>query len=746
MKNTFNIKNKIITLMIFLFATLPLIYSQNWIPLDEIDGPLCVALNEETGETFPLSPANSRYNVIITDGFAKIELLQTFVNDLGSIGELVYVFPLPHEGSVHGMTMQYQDSIYLAKIYEKEEAKMLYNEALIAGLVAALLIQERPNIFTQKIANIAFGDTAYIKIDISLPLKYRDGEYELAVPTMIADRYMGFTNPGSQGDVWNPPANRNGQSLQFNVLFQTGFPISQIGSPTHPIYFSNLSTEKEILKSQGLIDDNSIVVGSDPAVARLATFQTYPNKDYILRFKRTDTNHDFTFASYWDQSKSEGTFALQLFPDRELFAGDRPDLELVILMDVSGSQGGWPLEKEKEIVRALLNKVNASDNILLLSFSTVINWAFTPGQAVPATAANIAVAEQFVGRATAGGGTELLSAVTTTLNIPIISERKRIYVFLTDGFITNEAAILTEIQNHPTGPTIFTFGAGDNLNRYFLDRAAEVGNGVSFVVTSNEVAGPFVDAAWEKIESPQFSNISFNFKGLQTFEIIKPASDKLYIGQPYILFGKYSSGGPFSLTLNAFKEGAPFSSTKNMLGDVQGSINSVVPQIWARQKIRELSLEQGSTDDNKNAIIDVSLEYQVLSKYTAFLAINPISIDEYDGELLSSPIGLYDELFERGGNLKGLLAEIKLKLNPASMELIFPQGISLRKIEVFDLLGRLVYTYFHASSTETDNAVSTSVWIWNGRLKNGSLLKRGYYILKIVTNKGVEMRRIHWKL
>jgi len=341
-----------------------------------------------------------------------------------------------------------------------------------------------------------------------------------------------------------------------------------------------------------------------------------------------------------------------------------------------------------------------------------------------------------------GGGTKLLSAITTTLNIPIVNDRKRIYIFLTDGFITDEEAILDEIQNHSSNPTIFTFGAGNNLNRYFLDRAAEVGNGISFEITENEGTGNFVDASWNKIEKAQLTNISFDFNGLQTYDVIKPTSDQLFAGEPYMLYGKYKKGGSFDLTLNAYKEGTPFSLTKKVTGDEHGSINSVVPQIWARQKIRELSLAQGNTHTNKNKIIDVSVEYQVLSKYTAFLAINPIGLDEYEGDPLNY-VGIEDELFENENDFVGELSNIKLNLNLTSLHLIFPRGIYLQRIDIFDLRGRLIFTYIHPANNRTSES-SPAVWNWDGVLKNGSMMNHGHYIVRISTNKGTESRRIHW--
>ncbi|MFC1586533.1 VIT domain-containing protein [Fibrobacterota bacterium] len=233
-------------------------FSLSLIPYEEIPGPICVIRDTVTNEVFPLSPEKSQYNVIITDGLAHIRLTQMYVNQYPNINDIVYVFPLPHEGSVHAMSMEYLDSLYIARIYEKEEARTIYDSILALGGNAALLTQERPNIFQQKLANIAYGDTAYIRIELSMPLKYNDGEFELAVPTMVAERYQSSPAKSAAGaqqtSPWNPPENINGQRLQFNVMIQTGYPLVDFISPTHPLEMSGLDQSRGILEDRGVLE------------------------------------------------------------------------------------------------------------------------------------------------------------------------------------------------------------------------------------------------------------------------------------------------------------------------------------------------------------------------------------------------------------------------------------------------------------------------------------------------------------
>lgn len=77
--------------------------SQIVFDVSEIKGPVCVVRDSINSITFSMSPAHSRYNVIISDGFAHISLRQLFINPGFQIKSMVYVFPLPHNGSVNTM-------------------------------------------------------------------------------------------------------------------------------------------------------------------------------------------------------------------------------------------------------------------------------------------------------------------------------------------------------------------------------------------------------------------------------------------------------------------------------------------------------------------------------------------------------------------------------------------------------------------------------------------------------------------
>lgn len=723
----------------FVLLTAVATFAQSSFPVDSIRGPVCVMYDTVLQRNVTLSPITSRYNVVVTDGIAHLRLTQTFVNPFAGVRDIVYVFPLPHDGAVHGMSMFYRDSLYTARIYERQQAQQMYDSVVAAGGSAALLVQTRPNIFQQRIANIARGDTAQVSVEVSAPLKYNAGVFELSIPTMIGERFQSMdADPVPGTGFWNPPEDRDGQSLEVNVLLQTGYDITGIESPTHTLSVMPINTGRPVLEQRSLLTPDTELPMPCNRVAVLASASTYPNRDFVLRFSRANAVNDFTLASYYDPQLSLGHFALNLFPDPSLFNGARPNVEIVLLVDVSGSQSGWPLDREKQIASSILDRLAPTDRLTVLSFSDQVYWCYGSTSPVAASAQNIATARTWIEGLQTLGGTQLLAGVQAALSAPISTEHLRYYVFLTDGFITNESAILDEIKNHPTHPTVFTFGAGNNLNRYFLEQCAAIGNGYATEVTEYEPVVPKVDAAWQKIEAPQLRNVSVDFGNASVSDVIMPLGNNLYVGSPLPVYGAYRNGGLQTVTVTAYREGERVQFSKQITLAHGHNLNRMVPQMWARQRIEQLSAQQGATDTLKMPIIAVSIDYQVLCKYTAFLAIRPepLARETPDG-WTTIPGAISTETRGRPSHTDGTIrTALQIAVSAGRLNILSPAGESLLSFEVVDLSGRVVY------KVSLDRAQGVGLVTWDCRTADGRLLSAGRYLVRVRTTSGVVTRMV----
>ncbi|MBN2037187.1 MAG: VWA domain-containing protein [Chitinispirillaceae bacterium] len=711
-------------LVVVLLLLLPFtVVSQD---IESIEGPLCVVKDTVTQKTFTLSPEHSTYNVVVTDGFAHVKLTQLYVNKYGRIRDIIYVFPLPHKGSVHSMSMLYKDELYKAQIMERQEAERKMDSVAVNGGTGALLIQERPNIFQQRLSNIAFGDSAWVTIGFSMPLKYDNNTYELAIPTMIGERYQSEGEDFvPSGPFWNPPEDRDGQSLQINVLIQTGFRIIRLESPTHPMVTNDLATMRQELEQRGVLEPGSEIEEPFHCGGILLTQATYPNRDFVLRFSRQEAKQDFTIASWYDRERNEGYFAMSIFPDTSIHEGARPDLDIVLLVDHSGSQNGWPLEAEKKVCSEILTRLLPTDKLSVLAFESSVTWAFGSELPRDAKPENIGIASTFINSLTATGGTQLLTGVQQALSVPLVSGYERYYVILTDGFVTNETTILTTIRDHPSNPTVFTFGCGNSINRYLIDEAATTGNGgygtVITEIEALESVVPFVDAAWEKIITPQLKNVTVTFGTVGAANLLMPLGANLTVGRAIEVYGTYATGGQSTVTVKGTVNGQEKTIAKTMTFASRENMNFMVPKIWAREYIDFLSKAEGTTQSNKAAIIEVSIAFQVLSKYTAFLAISPV---KKNGTIAVWDDPLRDNRMRHSGKLS-------IAVLPGSVRITLPCMTHVRELVVFDIKGRVVFTLpFNAR-------LQVQAFTWDGMISTGERLKPGLYVLCLKTAAGV---------
>ncbi len=607
-----------------------------------------------------------------------------------------------------------------ASTSRRETARAIYDSIQNAGGSAALLTQERENVFTQKLANLDAGEKATVYISLSMPLDYLDGVFELAFPTMVASRCCNAGTAPLYGTLtgWNPPANVDGPSIQFNVAIQSGSALKNISSPTHPIELFSASAKMDLMVERGALPDaNSLELGNKHIVL-LQELETYPNKDFVLRFERNESHSDLSVATWSPDEKSDRHFMLHLFPDPVLAGKSDASVDAMLLIDISGSQSGWPLDYEKKSALAMLEQLDENDRLCVMAFETSHSFAFADTLR-PATAANIAIARKFIERLTAVGGTELFSAMQALMKIPNPDNHHRLNVLFTDGFITNDTEILSYLSNLDPAPQMITLGAGDNINRSFLDAAAEIGDGFSTVFTYGEDPSTLGYSAWTRVTSPQIKDLSLSFSSGSFYDLIQPSGNALYSGMPYRAYGRTSAKGPVTVTLSGLSGTTPVSYSKTIDFGTTGAGGWVVPKLWAKANIHQLELAEGTSNSNQDTIIDVSLEHQVLSKYTAFLAYDETSPEED---------AFYTRALENPGNrINGVSGNTILQTTPISHGFRFEWDgyLTPKTIRIFDLRGHLIAEY-SPDGTET---------CWNF-LTEGMLGQR--LILQVISKYGVQ--------
>jgi Ca-activated chloride channel family protein len=580
---------------------------------------------------------------------ARISVTQQFENVLPNAVEAIYVFPLPHDSAVDGMIMKVGDREIQAVIKEREEARKIYEAARNSGHTAALLDQERPNIFTQSVANIPPNSTVDVTLSVIELLKYEDGTYEFAFPTVVGPRYIPGTpsgaalppNPAGVQDVAlkngsdgeqrgtmpdtdkvpdaskiSPPVagvhtddEHAGHDFSINVRLAAGLYVTDVESTSHKI-----SAER---------------TGPDSFNVKLADDAALPNKDFILKYKVAGTGIGDAVLTHADQSG--GYFTLILQPPEKVPDNAVVPRELIFVLDTSGSMWGFPLDMAKKTIARALDNLRPEETFNLITFSGDTRILFP--QAVSATPENIKAAKQVLGGAYGSGGTEMMKAIRTALGDDAAAGKPpagptpplRVVCFMTDGYVGDDAAIVAAVKKHPEA-RVFAFGIGTAVNRFLLSKMAEEGHGEVEFVTSPDEAQPAADRFYERVHSPVLTNISIDWQGLPVAEVYPAQLPDLFSAKPIIVTGRYTRAATGSLVIHGTRAGGPFTRTIQVDFPAENASHAALEKIWARRKVDDLmsqdwmGIQQGNSK-YKAQIVDVGLKHSLATQYTSFVAV-----------------------------------------------------------------------------------------------------------------------------
>lgn len=580
---------------------------------------------------------------------ARISVTQEFENVLPNAIEAIYVFPLPHDSAVDGMTMVVGDREIRAVIKEREEARKIYDAARNSGHTAALLDQERPNIFTQSVANIPPNSRVEVTLSVIELLKYEAGTYEFAFPLVVGPRYIPGNPAGSAKVQGNPPemqdvALKAGGDDQRGTMPDTDQvpDASKISPPVAGVHTDDPHAGHDVSIAVNLtagvyvtdVDSTSHKIvtertGPDSFHVQLADDATLPNKDFILKYKVAGAGIGDAVLTHADQSG--GYFTLILQPPEKVPDNAVVPRELIFVLDTSGSMWGFPLEMAKKTIARALDNLRPEETFNLITFSGDTRILFP--QAVPVTPENIKAAKTVLAGAYGGGGTEMMTAIRTALGDDAAAGKLdagptpplRVVCFMTDGYVGNDAEIVAAVQKHPEA-RVFAFGIGTAVNRFLLTKMSEEGHGEVEFVTRPDEAQAAADRFYERVHSPVLTNISLDWSGLPVADVYPAQVPDLFSAKPIIVTGRYTQAARGTLVIHGTQAGGAF--TREVAVDFPGenSSHAALEKIWARDKVEDLMSQdwmgiQRGQSKYKAEIIDVGLKHSLATQYTSFVAV-----------------------------------------------------------------------------------------------------------------------------
>jgi Ca-activated chloride channel family protein len=547
----------------------------------------------------------------------RVSVRQEFRNEGSDWVEGIYVFPLPENAAVDRMRLYIGERYIEGEIQEKEHARKTYEEARQAGKKASLVQQQRPNLFTTSVANVAPGEKVVVEIEYLENIRYENGRFSIRFPMTLTPRYIsGRPLTDKVGSGWSHDTDRvpdaslvtppmvsasRAHTLTLTANINAGVPLATVASRYHPVSVAEDSGHYRVALSAGKVAmDHDFELDWRPvpsAAPRAMMFtETIGGRPHHL--------------------------LMVMPPDEDEAPPVLMPREVILIIDTSGSMHGVSIAEAKRAVQLALKSLQASDRFNVIEFNSSTNALHAAS--VPASPSNVADALDFVRRLRANGGTEMRPALEMALSSKTLETHLRQVVFVTDGSVGYEDEMFSMIEEKLGNARLFTVGIGSAPNSWFMRRAAESGRGsYTFISALHEVREK-MEGLFRKLEHPQVTSIVVDWPGSTAIDSYPQIIPDLYLGEPVIVkaraSGEFLAGDTVRISGDFVTGG--WSKTLALQSAEQ---SEGVGALWARARIAELmGTERRSRDvaELRAAIVETALAHHLVSKYTSLVAVD----------------------------------------------------------------------------------------------------------------------------
>lgn len=576
--------------------------------------------NDQSAWQQPALILNSDFNVQVSGLFAQTRLTREFKNTSDRWQEGLFVFPLPEKATVYGLVMTVGERRVVGRLEPKEKARKTYEKAKSSGQHAATVEQQRSNLFTSKIANIPPGETIRVEIQYQQPVSYRQGEFELRLPTTLTPRYIpgepAVETPKDWKAGWAMPTeqvpdaheispftvrpedvDRQSHRATIELDIESGFPLAEVTSPSHSLH-ADIDGSRVLVKPEGdrILMDRDVIVRWRPAAGR-----------------------EPTAAVFHQQWQGQDFLMAMVLPPETTGPVLRRELQFVI--DTSGSMAGESMVQARAALLRGLDTLRPGDYFNVIQFNSQAHALFA--QPVPAERHYLARARHYVHNLQADGGTEMAGALSLAMSmdqVPVDALVQQM-VFITDGAVGNETALFETIRRGLRDRRLFTVGIGSAPNMHFLREAARWGRGEYTAIHNSGEVNQALKTLFSAMDAPVLTDIEVRWPSQgQSYEPVPAKPGDLFRGRPLV---QTVQGIPAAGELEVSGKlpgGRRWSTRLNLEHAAQAT---GLNRHWARGRIGELmdaaSLSGESPDES--SIIKLSMTHNVMSPLTSFVAV-----------------------------------------------------------------------------------------------------------------------------
>lgn len=567
------------------------------------------------GPAGPLPLRDFRADVSVAGPIWRWRLAQTFVNPGTDAIEAVYIFPLPPRAAVTAFRLRVAGRIVIGSLQERGAARAAYSEAISQGKRAALLEEDRPNVFTIQVGNLQAGETAEVEIELSGAVAVEDGIASVRLPLVVAPRYIPGTAIGDdvgQGTVGDTDAVPDASRITPPVLLP-GFP--------NPVRLA-------IGISIDGVDAHDLSCSLPTVADGAGRWRIVPgqrlDRDCILRW--SGRGSDLTARALIAANAPDGgrTLALSLIPPESAAVAGKPR-DVVILLDRSGSMSGWKMVAARRAAARLVDALDARDRFAALAFDDNV-IAHDGGKPAlhAATDRTRFAAVTWLGGLSDDGGTEMTRAMDEAFACfdGASAERERILVLVTDAQIGDEDRLLKRHAKNLAKTRVVALGVDQAVNESLLERLVAPNGGWQACVESEDWLDRVLALAARAVQPPVLRDLVLETEsGIVPMIAPDPVPDA-WASRPLTLWARLP-GPAQRVTVRGIRaDGTPWSADLTPQPVDEAAIHAA----WARARIRDLEDRFAVRQDDglASTITALSLAEGVLCRFTAFVAVDQV--------------------------------------------------------------------------------------------------------------------------
>jgi Ca-activated chloride channel family protein len=598
---------------------------------DEVKSGSLLIKTDQPGVFLPAPALETDVAIRVSGIVARASVRQRFFNPAGDCVEAVYVFPLPESAAVDRMRLTIGPRVIEAEIREREEAKKVYEQAKSEGKKAALLEQERPNVFTASVASIGPNEEVEVEIEYQETLRYDAGKFHLRFPMVVAPRYI----PGTAVEAGAvSPAGTPGPAPKSRA--GTGWALDTDSVPDAsritPAVLRPGETRANPARLRVELESGVRLRRLESATHRLAAAPV-GEASYAVTVADQALNADRDFELEWEPDLGDRPKPAVFAEDRDgqvyavlvVMPPDAPSVSLarlpretVFIIDTSGSMHGASLEQARGSLAFALDRLRPEDRFNVIEFNSRLRLLYPESRR--AHAETVREAKEWVSKLQADGGTEMLPALRAALEGADGGSEVRQVVFMTDGGVGNEEQLFRYIREHLGRSRLFTVGIGSAPNSHFMTKAAEFGRGTfTYIGSPGEVAEK-MGRLFRKLESPVLTDVRVEWNDAG-FEAWPSKIPDLYAGEPLIVAARLASadgGVKVSGTRSGewWTERVPI----RLLAGESG-----VDALWGRRKIEALMdriTEGADREKVRCEVVETALRHHLVSSFTSLVAVD----------------------------------------------------------------------------------------------------------------------------